>query len=223
MRIIGKRGDKSLQMIFGLFILLIISLVVLSLFFKFSETSTGRMQESTKSYFSKANIDAAIQECGNLCNGIRDINGIIDFCRSVQEIDFDGDELLISEWSYGQYDFCECFVPCFVLVDDCRQYNGKYCALLLQEKRPDYFTQISNHDPLKSCGLDPEKPTYWKTATGWDAVPVGGSKPECTTEGNQGFRCFPDMGLGCPLAYPTRAQSPEYTGCDQPGQICCKV
>ena len=30
----GKRGDKSLQMIFGLFILLIISLVVLSLYWK---------------------------------------------------------------------------------------------------------------------------------------------------------------------------------------------
>ncbi len=177
MRLAGKKGEKSLQMIFGLFILLIISLVVLSLFFKFTEKSSSTMSSTGKEYFAKAAVDKAIQECQVLCESIEDVNTAIEFCKKYQSIDWDGDNLLNSKVSYGRWDFCEDKVPCFVLVDNCKEgiYNGEGCNSLLDQYRDDFYESLYNEPNGNieegTCGLDPNSPGNWKMVFGFNNPP----------------------------------------------------
>ncbi len=144
---VGKRGDKSLSMIFGLFVLLIISLVVLSLFFKFTEKSSAKMTSTGQEYFTKAAIDKAIQQCTSLCEVIENNNDAIEFCKKYVQIDFDGDNLLESKFAYGQWDFCENKVPCFVLVDRCKNsYDGAKCKNILTTYRSDAYAALANEE-----------------------------------------------------------------------------
>ncbi|MBN1156511.1 hypothetical protein JXA85_02770 [Candidatus Woesearchaeota archaeon] len=171
---LGKKGDKSLSMIFGLFVLLIISLVVLSLFFKFTEKSSSKLTSTGQEYFTKAAIDKAVQQCMTLCEGIENNNDAIEFCRKFVQIDFDGDNLLESKHSYGQWDFCENKVPCFVLIDKCKNsYDGAKCKTILTAYRVDAYEALANEefpcdgDPMEgSCcmGLSGDQTTSnnWK-------------------------------------------------------------
>ncbi|MFH1591513.1 MAG: hypothetical protein ABIC95_06325 [archaeon] len=161
----SKKAEKSLQMIFGLFILLIISLVVLSLFFKFTEKSSSSMATASDEWFSKAAIDNAQQECEVLCENIKDVNTGIEFCKRYMRIDFTGDNLLEDMYSYGQWDICEDKVPCFVLVDNCKggTYDGNKCHDLLVSRRNDAYIALINEMDVGqadadegTCGLDDE-------------------------------------------------------------------
>ena len=169
----GRKGEKSLQMIFGLFILLIISLVVLSLFFKFTEKSSSQMSTASTEYFSKAAVDKSIQECQNLCDTIHDINGILEFCGKVQKVDFDGDNALLSKISRGRWDFCEDQVPCFVLVDNCKQgqYDGFKCKQVLLDKdnhRMDYYIALNNTGMGGTCRMSTSSLANWKVYYMWN-------------------------------------------------------
>jgi hypothetical protein len=174
-----KKGEKSLQMIFGLFILLLISLVVLSLFFKFTEQSSSAMGETTEKYFSEAEFEKAVSECQVLCSKVSNVNTALEFCRTAQKMDFDGDKEAskYTPASWGLWDFCEDRVPCFLLVE-CESgmtvYDGKKCKEVLR-RRTDYYNAIE-YDPSDfespnpilpkgTCGLtvtgDPENSPNW--------------------------------------------------------------
>jgi len=135
-----KKAEKSLQMIFGLFMLLIISLVVLNLFFKFTEKSSTKMEGASTEYFSKAEIDQAKQDCQALCDNIKDTGTMLTFCKTYHQIDWNGNQIMNEPISEGKYDFCESKIPCFVLVDDCGKsstagtvYDGEKCATVLND------------------------------------------------------------------------------------------
>jgi len=154
MRFIGKKADKSLQMIFGLFMLLIISLVVLNLFFKFTEKSSTKMEGASTEYFSKAEIQQAIQDCQALCDNINDLGTLMTFCKTYHQIDWNGNQIEGEAISEGKYDFCESKIPCFVLVDDCGQkstsgivYDGGFCNATLNNPangRQTWYDALAN-------------------------------------------------------------------------------
>jgi len=154
----SRKAEKELQMIFGLFILLIISLVVLSLFFKFTEKSSGKLEGASTEYFTKAEKEKAIQACQVLCDGILDDNTLIEFCKKTQAIDWNGDKTLGGKVSWGKWEFCEDTIPCFVLVDNCQQgkYDGIYCKEILSN--PDYnsqatYAKLAAGTAADKCGL----------------------------------------------------------------------
>lgn len=153
-----KKGEKSLQMIFGLFILLIISLVVLSLFFKFTEKSSGVMTETQEEFFSKQEVQQAENECKVLCSEITNIDSALEFCRKYQKIDFDGDKSVsaMTMGDKGRWQFCEDRIPCFILTD-CKLeptiYDGAKCRGIMREYRPDYYAQLEYASPEATCGL----------------------------------------------------------------------
>ncbi len=156
-----KKGEKELQMIFGLFILLIISLVVLMLFFRFIKSSTGSIKNVQKDFFTKNKIDSAVETCKSLCDEIESSDDAIEFCAKTLAIDFDGDGQAKSytKWSRGRFIFCEDKIPCFVLYPKCPKpdhviYDGAYCKNLLKEMgRDDYLDNLMYDDPRGTCDL----------------------------------------------------------------------
>jgi len=155
---LNKKGEKSLNMIFGLFILLIISLVVLSLFFKFTEKSAGVMKGTQEEFFSKQEIQKAENECEVLCSEINDVDSALEFCRKFQKIDFDGDKSVstLTPASKGRWMFCEDRIPCFILTNCVLEpavYDGTKCRGILKEYRPDYYAQLEYQAKEATCGL----------------------------------------------------------------------
>ncbi len=156
----NKKGEKELQMIFGLFVLLIISLVVLMLFFRFIKGSTGSIKGVQKDFFAKNKIDSAITECQSLCNDIQTADDAIDFCAKTMKIDFNGDGMAanFSRADKGAFTFCEDKIPCFVLYPKCPTadnpiYDGAYCKALLSSRRPDYLKKLMYDTPEGTCNL----------------------------------------------------------------------
>ncbi len=173
----SKKGEKSLQMIFGLFILLIISLVILSLFFKFTERTSGTLGETQEEYFSKAQFESAISECENLCTKVTDVNTALEFCKQYQRIDMDGDKepSPATKQDWGKWQFCEDRIPCFILhtCDSGKTtYDGAKCKQVLLTNRPQYYemleydsTEVTGDPQAGTCQLttegDPENSPNW--------------------------------------------------------------
>lgn len=152
--LLNRKAEKELQMIFGLFVLLIISLVVLSLFFKFTEKSSGKMEGASSEYFKKADLDTVKQDCQSKCDQINTDNDAIEFCKVSVKIDWNGDKTILGNATYGKWKFCEAKVPCFVLVDNCKQgmYDGAKCRDILFN--PDNYN-LPAYDALAGGDVDP--------------------------------------------------------------------
>ncbi len=163
----NKKGEKELQMIFGLFVLLIISLVVLMLFLKFTRKSTTSMMSAQGNFFAKSKIDEAKQNCQQLCSAIQEDSSqsaAVSFCSKSMKIDYNGDGQARSftKASEGLFITCEDRVPCFVLVPDCGKswnpdqeaiFTGDYCKGLLKRVRPDLLSKLMYDSPKATCNL----------------------------------------------------------------------
>ena len=175
----SKRGEKELQMIFGLFVLLIISLVVLMLFLKFTKNSTTSMKDVQGDFFSKSKINNAVLGCKELCSNIQGspspTASAIQFCSKVVKIDDNGDDVArpISQADFGQYLACEDKIPCFVLVPNCGAswnsgtpvFTGDSCRSLLEKYRPSKLEALMYDSPKGTCQLpvkgDPDAKANW--------------------------------------------------------------
>ncbi len=134
----NKRGEKELQMIFGLFILLIITLVVLNLFLQASKKGIGQVEKSSTAELKSQEISRLKLNCQALCDQISDVNTAIEFCANFQTLDTDTDKNKVPEKArYGKYQFCKTKVPCFVVVDNCHDgiYTIETCKALLLSDR----------------------------------------------------------------------------------------
>ena len=153
----NKKGEKELQVIFGLFILLIITLVILSLFFKFTEKGTKQVEGASAEYFREAKKEKAIQDCEVGCQKVKDTNTLIEFCKSAKRIDWNEDNTILGKAEFGIWEFCEEEIPCFVLIDSCQDglYDGTKCKQVLSD--PQYnnvnsYLAIANGPASGRCG-----------------------------------------------------------------------
>ncbi|MCX6709972.1 MAG: hypothetical protein NTV63_03420 [Candidatus Woesearchaeota archaeon] len=176
----GKKAEKELQMIFGLFILLIISLVVLNLFFKFTEKSSGKMEGASTAYFTKEQKSQVIQDCEMKCDGIIDDNSRIEFCKATKKIDWNGDQTLGGKIREGKWEFCEDMIPCFVLVDNCKEgtYTGASCMQILSNP------EFNNLDTLAALSAGKASDVCNLTSTGADLT-----TKTCADTANANWRC----------------------------------
>jgi len=163
----NKKAEKELQMIFGLFVLLIISLVVLSLFFKFTEKSSGKMEGASTDYFAKADLEKVKQDCQSKCDQITNENDAIEFCKAITKVDWNGDKTILGNATYGKWQFCEAKIPCFVLVDNCKagMYDGAKCKAILSDANNnnlDAYAILVSGGLEDGCGLTPDANSNWK-------------------------------------------------------------
>jgi hypothetical protein len=167
----NKKAEKELQMIFGLFVLLIISLVVLSLFFKFTEKSSGKMEGASTEYFTKAELEKVRQDCQSKCDQIITDNDAIEFCKALTKVDWNGDKTIVGRATYGKWQFCEAKIPCFILVDNCKggMYDGSKCKAILSDpanNNLEVYASITADGLEDGCALtttgDPATSSNWK-------------------------------------------------------------
>lgn len=139
-----KRGEKSLQMIFGLFMLLIISLVVLAMFFKFVKKGGEGLGNVGTQYAQEAAKQEAQTKCQALCDGINSEDTILQFCSQIYSVDWNEDSRTEGAMQIGRWWTCEKKIPCFVLVPNCQnnRYNGNKCRELLAEFQPDKYIKF---------------------------------------------------------------------------------
>ncbi len=132
-------------MIFGLFMLLIISLVVLSMFFKFVKKGGDSMGGTSEAYAKEAAIEEAKAQCTALCEGIKDLATELEFCSRMYKVDWDKDGRVEGKANYGQWWFCEQKIPCFVLVENCKgRYDGNRCRRDLAEYQEHNYIKFLN-------------------------------------------------------------------------------
>ncbi len=168
----GKKGEKEIQIIFGLLILLIISLVVLNLFFKWVRIGGETLEKQLSDAEKKQAWEKVTGECISLCSKATNINDNIEYCRKVVKIDFDGDNAYRSKADYGRWEFCENTLPCFVVVGDNPQcnFNGNQCRKIMASDRPDVYSTLTSK-PEGTCQLklnSGTRKTNWIQCYGFD-------------------------------------------------------
>ena len=169
----NKKGDKSLQLIFGILVLVIVSFVVLNMFFKWITIGNTASQKLLTDKEKEAVWQARQADCNAACTNALDENSVIEFCAKYYEIDINGDGLIARKSaSYGKYDFCEEKVPCFLIANEnACTYDGKTCQDLLKSTRPSYYQRFYSPDGTGGCGLDPAAVENWITKFGFNQAP----------------------------------------------------
>ncbi|MBI4439207.1 hypothetical protein HY640_04705 [Candidatus Woesearchaeota archaeon] len=152
----GKRGDKEIQIVFGLLILLIISIVVLNLFFKVIGKAPAALEGKITEQEKQQRWDNALNTCKTKCSAATNRDSAIEFCSQFVTIDMNGNSIFAEKASYGKWDFCESKLPCFVLLDadtDC-PYKGSVCKdLLINNRKATYTNVFYSSDGKGGCGL----------------------------------------------------------------------
>ena len=139
----NRKGQKSLEMIIGLVILLVVASVVISMFLNiFQEPDIGQ---------DTVELEQVKQDCSSKCDewkSAKDVNSLsaaVDYCTSTYEHDFDGDGSTSGVAGSGFNSYCEDGVQCFN-VQTCESgfqtLDQETCRQLMCE----YYTDINN-DP----------------------------------------------------------------------------
>jgi hypothetical protein len=167
---IGKKGDKTLNMVFTIFVLVLVSVVVLALFFKVIGSSTHRTETLGNEEMSRLKVDTTVQECKNLCEKINGVDSAINFCGETVKIDYDGDAQFTTQHDFGRWKFCEDKIPCFVLAADCQNdaYNGYRCREIIKRNRPDLYAKLEDNTKTGGCGLPLDNCANWIYKFGFD-------------------------------------------------------
>ena len=168
----NKKGDQSLNMIFGLFVLLVISVVAITLFLNTTKNATSGMSNVASQYFSQQSKDNAITKCKQLCDQAQSSNSIdnrIQFCKTAYAVDWNQNGMSTDKVSYGRWTFCEQEIPCVIIttiedsskcritVDDC--HNTLVTTKQGYNVRNAYSTLMSDA-PKGQCNL-PDDISNW--------------------------------------------------------------
>ncbi len=171
----GKRGEKELQLIFGLFVLLIITVVIVAVFLN----AIKQVNEPGK--YAKKTIDDAqwqllVADCQLECDRATDENGVIEFCSATKSLGSTDTKAAPSRGEYGGNQFCTTKIPCFLVVNNCKeQYTADRCKQQLLGDEATYYkydrlvTDVNSNlvTFTDGCGLktdpqDLESKANWK-------------------------------------------------------------
>ena len=158
---VAKKGqEKGIQLVFVVFVLLIITITILMIFFKTVRVPKMKCDPAK-------DVQMAVTSCQDACDAIGDLGGqaslnsAIEFCSKTVSIDYNCDKLTKGEkMSYGTFTSCEDKVPCFELIS-CQGYDGNKCHDLLKNRAPAKYNQIAYKDYTADCGLNATDPSNW--------------------------------------------------------------
>ncbi len=149
-----KKGiEKAMEMVFIVFVLLIVTSVILGMFLKVVRPSLFR-QKCNKVY----EIQQAKQDCMQSCElintfgGEEVLNDEIEYCAKTEKIDGDCDGLYNEVLSYGTIESCEDRVPCFLLYS-CNELTPQKCRELLLKNNQQKFNQLAYTNISGDCNL----------------------------------------------------------------------
>lgn len=133
----NRKGQKSLEMIIGLVILLVVAAVVISMFLNiFQEPDVG--QDAVE----MAEIE---NECESLCGNFRQAGDnpsiMTEYCLSTFVADVTGDGTTNERAGSGYGQYCEDGIKCFN-VHDCTIGRQTYDAEGCQEHLCDYYQRV---------------------------------------------------------------------------------
>ena len=188
-----RKGQKSLEMIIGLVILLVVAGVVISTFLNQFQDSPGNQYENT---LQQEEISRTCQsKCSEYksAQGVRGQTAAIDYCTSTFNYDSDGDGTL-SETAGRLYNsYCEDGVKCFNVhtcevgretldAERCRQimqnyYTSSEVGLSSSEANSrieDWYQPNGEGDKtIGTCGLQEMEETTWYSST-FEEISSGG-------------------------------------------------
>lgn len=171
-----RKGVNALEMVFAMFILIVVAVVVINLFTKIVKTEqiTQPLQEIKQA----ANYDKEIRRCTDFCeryaggvNPCSDLSAAATFCLEKVAIDIDRNGAPGEKGHGGVVNtlpYCEDGQYCFMIKKDCacgtQLLDATNCLLILK----DFFTsqalteeqankQIYNNIKPGTCNLDPGK------------------------------------------------------------------
>ncbi|MBI4439208.1 hypothetical protein HY640_04710 [Candidatus Woesearchaeota archaeon] len=173
----SKKGEKELQVVFTLLILLIVSVVVLGLFFKMVRKADDPIGIELRKQQIQQMKEAAFSKCRNLCSEAQDRDSTIEFCREIVQMDTDGDGVLEEKGTYGKWEFCEDRIPCSVLLDsdyNCKKKAGD-CKKVLMDNLPSVYCSLFWSGDFKgSCNqLAQGSQNNWIEVFGYNEEPSG--------------------------------------------------
>jgi hypothetical protein len=177
------KGQKSLEMIIGLIMLLVVAAVVIGIFLNYFVES-GQLDKLRGGAQSKVEMQQFISNCEKLCNDFLNSGNPTQasaFCEEHRELDLDGDKTVtIAEATTKKYRVCEKKVYCF-MVYDCKLPKGNkldwqkcrdvecsvYMDLYDGNRNKAYMALLENIDP-GTCKLPAETSLNW-----WDKFGYG--------------------------------------------------
>lgn len=152
------KGLNALEIIFTLFVLIVVVLVVVRMFItRFTFTGIEQpIQDITETY----NYEAAYSTCNSLCNKYEadcgNTQNAIKFCLQKANIDIDGDRIPGEKGHYNVVEgvpMCEDGIYCFHIKTDCScgtmRLNAKTCLTILC----DYYQHIRGYSEDVAANL----------------------------------------------------------------------
>lgn len=176
-----RKGQKSLEMIIGLVILLVVAGVVISTFLNQFEDNPGNQYEDT------LKAEEVKRSCQSLCSDYKSAEGInaqsaaIEYCTSTYNYDEDGDGSLTETAGRLYNRYCEDGVKCFNIhtceigqdilnADRCKEIMRDYYMTEPLSKDEDaanesiaswYQPNGEDDKTIGSCGLGELEDTWY--------------------------------------------------------------
>lgn len=173
-----RKGINALELVFAMFILIVVSLVVIRLFINI--VTTRQITEPLQDIKRAANYDKEVVKCSNICerytagtNPCTDTRSAVEFCLTKVSIDIDNNGNPGEKGHGGvivNLPYCEDGLYCFNIKENCacgsQVLNPKTCLQILKDfyiNMQDLDSQtaeriITNAIQPGTCDLDP---TEW--------------------------------------------------------------
>ena len=153
-----SKGVEALELIFTLFILIVVVLVVIRMFI--TKMSLGGIEKPVENIRDAYNYDSAKSDCDNLCSKYEsdcsDTQAAVKFCLQKVSIDIDGNRITGEKGHYNvveQIPMCEDGVYCFHIKNNCMcgsyTLDAKTCLKVLC----DYYTNVQDFNSTVAMKL----------------------------------------------------------------------
>jgi len=191
------RGEtKPIEIILGIFILIVVSVMLLQLVRRFMTEQSGRLEQLSLEERRQASMENALQVCNNLCNramaeSCSDAK-VAEYCLQEVSIDYNGNGRTFGN-EYGSAAgiyTCEIPVYCFQITEcsSCNLPQGVQGAQRCKTRLCSFWSQqgisgdtlkttVQNYLKPGTCLSNPELEN--KTITHWFILAFGNSTTTC--------------------------------------------
>jgi hypothetical protein len=153
-----SKGVNALELIFSLFVLIVVVLVVVRMFI--TKMATSSIEKPVQDITDAYNYEAAYSTCNNLCSKYEsdcsNVQSAVKFCEEKVNIDIDGNRVSGEKGHYNvveQIPMCEDGIYCFHVKTNCicgsQRLDAKSCLTVLC----DYYKNIQGMNTNISMDL----------------------------------------------------------------------
>ena len=158
-----KKGlEKTIEIIFIVFVLVIVSSVILGIFLKVFRVGIFKPKCDVSHQVQQAKQDC-MQACDMISEfGSSSVDDEIEYCAKTEKIDGNCDGLYNEVFNYGTIESCEDKIPCFLLYPNCQELTPKKCKEILIKYNPQKYNQIASKNISGDCNLSDDDMNWIK-------------------------------------------------------------